>query len=97
MLAMTYANLGLSYAQSGDATKAQESMKQAMVVDGDAVVRMASGLAQYLPTYPSAQGYVRLGLILSQLGREQEAQQAFAQAQKLDPHLASPAGPGVPH
>jgi Flp pilus assembly protein TadD len=97
MLAMTYANLGLSYAQSGDATKAQECMKQAMVVDGDAVVRMASGLAQYLPTHPSAQGYVRLGLILSQLGREQEAQQAFAQAQKLDPHLASPAGPGVQH
>jgi protein O-mannosyl-transferase len=98
MLAMTYANLGLSYAQSGDATKAQESMKQAMVVDGDAVVRMASGLAQYLPAHPSAQGYVRLGLILTQLGREQEAEQAFAQAQELDPRLASQTGVvGVQH
>ena len=95
MLAMTYANLGLSYAQSGDATKSQESMKQAMVVDGDAVARMARGLAQYLPAHPSAQGYVRLGLILSQLGREQEAQQAFAQAQKFDPRLAAPTGAAV--
>jgi protein O-mannosyl-transferase len=92
LLAMTYANLGLSYAQSGDAAKAQQSMKQAMVVDGDAVVRMASGLAQYLPAHPSAQGYIRLGLILTQLGREQEAEQAFARAQNLDPRLASPTG-----
>jgi protein O-mannosyl-transferase len=91
MLAMTYVNLGLSYAQSGDAAKAQASMKQAMVIDGDAVVRMASGLARYLPTHPSAQGYIRLGLLLTQLGQQQEAQQAFAQAQKLDPRLASPA------
>jgi len=98
MLAMTYANLGLGYAQSGDAAKAQASMKQAMVVDGDAVVRMASQLAQYLPAHPSAQGYVRLGLILTQLGRQQEAQQSFAQAQKLDPRLASPTGAaGVHH
>ena len=65
-------------------------MKQAMVIDGDAVVRMASGLARYLPTHPSAQGYIRLGLLLTQLGQQQEAQQAFAQAQKLDPRLASP-------
>jgi len=66
-----------------------------METDGDAVVRMARGLAQYLPAHPSAQGYIRLGLILNQLGREQEAQQAFAQAQKLDPRLASPAGTGL--
>ncbi len=92
MLAMTYANLGLGYAQSGDAAEAQASMKQAMVVDGDAIVRMATALAQYLPAHPSAQGYIRLSLILTQLGRRQEAEQAFAQAQKLDPHLAAPTG-----
>jgi Flp pilus assembly protein TadD len=97
MLAMTYANLGLSYAQSGDPAKAQESMKQAMVIDGDAVVRMASGLVRYLPMHPSAQGYVRLGLLLTQLGQEQQAQQAFAQAQKLDPRLAAPGAAEVQH
>jgi Flp pilus assembly protein TadD len=92
MLAMTYANLGLGYAQSGDAAEAQASMKQAMVVDGDTIVRMATALAQYLPAHPSAQGYIRLSLILTQLGRRQEAEQAFTQAQKLDPHLAAPTG-----
>jgi tetratricopeptide (TPR) repeat protein len=92
MLAMTYANLGLSYAQSGDAAKAQDSMKQAMVVDSDAIVRMATGLAQYLPAHPSAQGYIRLGLILTQLGRMQEAGQSFARAQALDPQSALPTG-----
>jgi hypothetical protein len=43
-------------------------------------------------------GLSQLGLILTQLGREQEAQQAFAQAEKLDPRLASPAvAAGGPH
>ena len=89
-LAMTYANLGLSYAQLGDEAKAQQEMRKALETDAEAVGRMISGLAQYLQQHPAAPGYVRLGLLLQQVGRGTEAQQAYAKARQLDPGLALP-------
>jgi tetratricopeptide (TPR) repeat protein len=90
MLAMTYANLAVSYAQLGDEAKAQENTRKAVDVDPDAVGKMVSGLAQYLPAHPSAQGYVRLGLLCQQIGHGIEAQQAFAKARQLNPQLRLP-------
>jgi protein O-mannosyl-transferase len=90
MLALTYLNLGLAYAQVGDEADARDNTKKALDTDSEAVGRIVSGMAQYLHAHPSAQGYLRLGLILRQIGRGPEARQAFAQAQHLDPGLALP-------
>jgi Flp pilus assembly protein TadD len=51
---------------------------------------LVNELAQYLNGHPAAQGYLRLGLLLEQIGRRPEAQQAFAQARRLDPRLVLP-------
>ena len=90
VLAMTYANLGLAYAQLGDEAHARDNVRRALETDSNAIVRMVEGLSQYLPAHPTAQGYQRLGLILSLTGRGQEAQQSFAQARQLDPGLPLP-------
>jgi hypothetical protein len=89
-LAITYANLGLTYAQLGDSVNAQMNTRKALDIDATAVGQMVSKLAQYLHEHPSAQGYVRLGLLLAQVGDGPEARQAFAHAQHLDPRLALP-------
>jgi tetratricopeptide (TPR) repeat protein len=91
LLAMTFANLGVSYARMGDEVKAQENVRNASDTDADVIRRMASGLAQYLQRNPAAPGYLRLGLLLQKFGDAPEAQQAFARARQLDPVIALPA------
>jgi tetratricopeptide (TPR) repeat protein len=90
MLAMTYLNLGLAYAQVGDEAEARDNSRRALDADSEAIGRMVEGLAQYLQQNPTAQGYVRLGLILRQIGRGSEAQQSFARAHQLNPNLTLP-------
>jgi len=90
LLAMTYANLGLAYAQSRDETSARDNARRALNTDEQAVAQMVNELAKYLEAHPAAQGYVRLGLLLSQFGHKAEAQQAFEKAQRLDPRIVLP-------
>jgi tetratricopeptide (TPR) repeat protein len=90
MLAVTYANLGLTYGELGDDSKARDNTRKALDTDEPAVGQMANGLAQFLNAHPSGRGYLRLGLLLTQIGRRPEAQQAFVRAQRLDPRLVLP-------
>lgn len=90
ILAMTYANLGLVYAQMGEDAKAQASMRKALDTDAGTVGKMVSTMEQYLRQRPSAQGYLRLGILLAETGHGRESQQSFAQAQHLDPSLRLP-------
>jgi protein O-mannosyl-transferase len=91
VLAMTYANLAISYAQLGEAAKADASAQKAADTDPEAVRQMIDGLVQYLRQHPAASGYVRLGLLLQQFGSRTDAQTAFAKARQLDPGLILPA------
>jgi hypothetical protein len=89
-LAVTYANLGLAYLQLGDEAQARDDGRRALEIDEAAVIEMANKLAQYLSGHPDAQGYFRLGLLWTEIGRRPEARQALAQAQRLDPGLVLP-------
>lgn len=89
-LAVTYPNLAVAYRQSGDEAKARENNRKALDTDTPAVSQMVSGLAQYVQTNHSAQGYFRLGLLLAEFGYGRKAQGAFAQAKRLDPTLVIP-------
>jgi len=90
VLAVTYANLAISYAQLGNQTKADENATKATNTDPDAIRQMASGLAQYLQQHPAPSGYVRLGLLLHEFGASSQAQLAFAKARQLDPNFPLP-------
>ena len=92
MLAMTYLNLALAYARMGDAAKGAENTKKALNADADAVHQMVQDLARGLTSSPTSAGYVRLGMILTQLGQTSEAQQAFARARQIDPAVQLPLG-----
>lgn len=89
VLAITHANLAVAYGQSGDAAKARVNIQRALEIDAPAVDQMINQLAHSVSTQPSAQGYLRLGLLLRQTGRKGEAEEAFAQARKLDPRVGS--------
>ncbi len=90
LLAMTYANLSICYAQLGDQTKAKENARKATDTDAKTIGQMIDGLNQYLQQHPAAAGYVRLGFLLQQFGSGSEAQEAFAKARELDRSLALP-------
>ena len=92
IIAITHANLGMTYAQLGDMAKAQRSAAMALDTDANAISQMEAGLAQNLNARPVAQGYVRLGMLLALSGKNADARQAFARAQQLDPSIALPAG-----
>ncbi len=92
MLAMTYMNLGLAYAQMGNAARGAENTRKALNADADAVNRMVQDLAQGLTSNPTSAGYVRLGMILTQLGQASEAHQAFTRARQIDPAVQLPPG-----
>jgi protein O-mannosyl-transferase len=92
MLAMTYLNLGLAYAQMGDSAKDAENTRKALNADADAVRQMVQDLARGLTSSPTSAGFVRLGMILTQLGQASEAQQAFARARQIEPALQLPPG-----
>jgi hypothetical protein len=84
MLAITYANLGVTYSQLGDAGKAAENAQKALSANPRAIGQMLRELDQAVSVRPTAPGYVRLGTLLQLFGHVSEAQQAFAQAQRLD-------------
>jgi hypothetical protein len=89
-LAVTYANLGLVYFLLGNEAQARDNSRKALDIDQAAVVQLVNELGQYLNGHPAAQGYLRLGLLLEQIDHRPEAQQAFAQARRLDPRLVLP-------
>ncbi len=90
MWAINTTNLSVIYAQLGDTTKARQSISQALEVDAPAVDRMMGDLVRALAANPTAQGYVRLGVLLHLIGHADEGQQALAIAQHLDPRVALP-------
>ena len=91
-MAMTYANVAVLYSELGDDLKAQTSMRQALKVDAGAVDHMMGQLVQALSVNRKAQGYLRLGYLLKLIGQDQDAQQAFAWAKRLDPNVHVPGG-----
>jgi hypothetical protein len=94
ILAITYANLGITYAQLGDQAQARHNAALALDTNADAIAQMETGLAQNLGARPIARGYLRLGMLLALFGKNADAQQAFARAQQLDPSIAVPPGFG---
>jgi tetratricopeptide (TPR) repeat protein len=87
-VAITYANLGVTYLQLGDSAKAAQSGALALQTDSSAVQEMIQGMEQAVAARPAAGGYLRIGLLLQLFGQEAEAQQAFLQAQRLNPATA---------
>jgi len=90
-LAVTCANMAVIYGQLGEDARAREYMKKAFDADSQTVDHMISQLDQAIAARPTAQGYLRLGLLLKLTGHTSEAQRAFSLARQLDPSLGLPA------
>lgn len=89
MVAITYANLSVIYGQLGDKAQSQDSMAKALDTDASAVDHMMGELLRTLSVNPTAQGYVRLGLLLRLLGHASEGDEALAIARRLDSQAAT--------
>jgi protein O-mannosyl-transferase len=90
MWAVTSANLSVTYAQLGETAKARESMARALQADAAAVDQMMGEQVQSLRVHATAQGYLRLGILLHLVGHTTESQQALAIAQRLNPQVVLP-------
>lgn len=90
MLALNFANMGVIYAQLGDGPKAHQLFRKGLETDEDAVVRMISQLASVVVANPSANGYLRLGILLELADQHSQAAEAFARARQLDPAAIPP-------
>jgi hypothetical protein len=90
MLSITYANLGVIYSQLGDEGKARASTQKALGTDAPAIDQMIGRLVQSMAENPNAQGFVRLGILLRQVGFGSEAARSFTAARRLDPRVALP-------
>jgi len=85
LLAFAHANLGLIYTELGQSGKAQAEFQQALLTDRPAVDEAINSLSQAVSTHPADEGYLRLGLLLEQVGRIPEARSACEQALRLKP------------
>ena len=104
MIALTNANLGSAYRDLGDDKDALESYNEAIDINpyqanayfGRAVLYRKQGkLAEAIRDFskavelqPTAEGYVRLGQVLAQAQRREEALAAIDQALKISPESA---------
>ena len=104
MVALTNANLGSAYRDLGDDKDALESYNEAIDINpyqanayfGRAVLYRKQGkLAEAIRDFskavelqPTAEGYVRLGQVLAQAQRWEEARAAIDQALKISPESA---------
>jgi tetratricopeptide (TPR) repeat protein len=87
-LARVYESIAALSAALGDYGTVRESYKQAWLADPQHRPEMIEALEQDTATRPTAGGFYSLGLLLQQDGKLPEAQDAYAQAIKLDPALA---------
>jgi tetratricopeptide (TPR) repeat protein len=87
-LARVYESIAALSAALGDYATVRESYKQAWLADPQHRPEMIKALEQDTATRPTAGGFYSLGLLLQQDGKLPEAQDAYAQAIKLDPALA---------
>jgi len=94
MLAVAYENLGRSYEQIGNYTIARTCYQEALVLSSDKE-RIKSALGNLdlseairsVAESPSAGGFFRLGQILQEKGRTEQARTAYQRALKLDPKM----------
>jgi len=89
-LAIIYANMGVIYAQLDQQAKSRAYANRALETDAQALGQMMGSLAQELAAHPTAQGCLRLGLLLEQAGMIPQARQYFLQVQQLDPSMTLP-------
>jgi len=92
MLASTYANLAIIHCKIGQQSQAQNEMNRALSTNPAAIDDMTSQLIQSIAANRTAQGYERLGYIMKLIGHEEEAQQAFSWARRMDPRIVLPPG-----
>jgi len=85
LLAFAHANLGIIYTELGDSGKAQAEFQQALALDRAGVDDTINSLTQAVSAHPADEGYLRLGLLLEQVGRIPEARAACEQALRLKP------------
>ena len=104
MVALTFANLGSAYRDLGDDKDALESYNAAIDMNpyqanayfGRAVLYRKQGklseairdFSKAVELQPTAQGYVRLGQVLAQAQRREEALAAIDQALRISPESA---------
>ena len=92
MLASTYANLAIIHSKIGQQSQAQNEMNRALSTNPAAIDDMTSQLIQSIAANRTAQGYERLGYIMKLIGHEEDAQQAFSWARRMDPRIVLPPG-----
>jgi Tfp pilus assembly protein PilF len=90
LLALTYTNLGFAYTSLGDYAKASENYRDAIQADSAQVEEVLRNLSQYVAQHPSRRDYLKLGQLLEQSGRPDEAHRAYQEAAKLGSSTGAP-------
>jgi len=85
-LAFAYANLGIIHTELGDSANARVEFRKALSTNPHAVDEMIASLMQNVSVQPSDEAYLRLGLLLTEMGRTADARNACGQALKLKPN-----------
>jgi tetratricopeptide (TPR) repeat protein len=81
---LTHLNLGFAYTSAGDYEQARRHYRAALQSDRTRVETTIQGLAEFASAHPSARDYRKLGLLLEEDGKSDEAAGAFRRAAELE-------------
>ncbi len=81
---LTHLNLGFAYTSAGDYEQARRHYRAALQSDRRRVETTIQGLAEFAAAHPSARDYRKLGLLLEEDGKSDEAAGAFRRAAELE-------------
>jgi tetratricopeptide (TPR) repeat protein len=84
-LVFCYVNLCEVFGELGDFSRAHEAFSRAWRMSPEMTDAKVRELSDMVSTLPSDEGYLRLGLLLEQTGRTEQARVAYNQALKLNP------------
>jgi len=85
-LALAYSNIGVIHSRMGEYPQGRVDAQEAARIDSARVAAQISGLANYYSQNPTAQGYIKLSLLLDNAGRLDQARVACRKAADLDPN-----------
>jgi tetratricopeptide (TPR) repeat protein len=83
-LALAYSNLSVIDSRLGNRTQARADAEQASKIAPAKIQVQIDGLTRFYEQNPSAKGYVKLSLLLNNMGRTAEARAACKKAAAID-------------
>jgi protein O-mannosyl-transferase len=85
LLALAKANVGMIYGELGDYAKSHENLQEAQQADSSVIENLIQGFSQSLASRPADETYLRLGILLEQAGRKDQARLAVEKVLQKNP------------